>query len=397
MERTVLVVGDAAQPVEIANEVLAKFGFKKPESVATLAAAVTRLRNEPFDLVILSLENMGLVETTLIERDIRQTSSLIIGTARDANPDLILSALRAGIHEFTPSPINANEFAVSVDRLVRRMKTPASSAGTTIAVYSAKGGMGTTTVSVNIAASIAKLHTTRRVSLADYVVVGGDVRVLLDLNSAYDVGDLVTKVDRIDGELLFSLLTQGPGGIWILPSSDNPEVLELIDANTAATIVSQLRTHFGFVLVDTEHYLSERTLAALDAADRIVLLTQLSVPALRGTQRTLKLFERLGYPQGKAVIVVNRSDAQSALTSADAESVLGCPIYWALPNDFRACGEATNKGVPVVLSEPNSALSKSFMNLAAKLTGSSSSEARAKTNGHDSSSRLGRLLRLGRK
>lgn len=397
MDRTVLFVGSAADPVDVASEVLSRFGFRSAEQVPTLAAAAARLRADHFDLVVLSLEGVGPVEMTLIEREIRQTSSFIIGTALGANPELILSAMRAGIHEFANSPINAKEFGVCVDRLVRRMKAPASQAGTSIAVYSAKGGLGTTTVAVNLAAAIAKQHPARRVALADYVVVGGDVRVVLDLKPAYDVGDLVMKVDRIDADLLFSLLTQGPGGIWTLPSSDNPEVLELIDANAAATIVSQLRTHFGFVVVDTEHYLSERTLAALDAADRIVLVTQLSVPALRSAQRTLQLFDRLGYPHEKVMVIVNRADAQSPLAVRDAESVLGRGIVWRLPNDFRACAESTTKGVPLIDYEPNSTLARSYMNLAAKLTGSSADEGKPASNGTDTDSRLGRLFRLGRK
>lgn len=397
MDRTALFVGQAANPVDVANEVLGRFGFRSAESVPTLAAAAARLRSEHFDLVVLSLEGVGPVEMTLIEREIRQTASFIIGTAPGANPEMILSALRAGVHEFTPSPLDPKEFAVCVDRLARRMKAPAREAGTAIAIYSAKGGLGTTTVAVNLAAAIARQHPTRRVALADYVVVGGDVRVVLDLKPAYDVGDLVMKVDRIDGDLLFSLLTQGPGGIWTLPSSDNPEVLELIDANAAATIMSQLRTHFGFLVVDTEHYLSERTLAALDAADRIVLVTQLSVPALRSAQRTLQLFDRLGYPQRKVMVIVNRADAESPLSVRDAESVLGREIVWRLPNDFRACAEATTKGVPVIDYEPNSSLSRSYINLAAKLTGSSIDDGKAAGNGSEPDSRLGRLFRLGRK
>lgn len=397
MERTSLFVGNAAEPVDAANEVLGRFGFRRAEAVPTLAAAAARLRTEHFDLVVVSLESVGPVEMTLIERDIRQTSSFILGTAPSANPDLILSAMRAGVHEFAASPIDPKEFSIAVDRLVRRMKTPASQAGTTLAVYSAKGGLGTTTVAVNLAAAIARHHPARRVALADYVVVGGDVRVVLDLKPAYDVGDLVMKVDRIDGDLLFSLLTQGPGGIWTLPSSDNPEVLELIDANAAATIVSQLRTHFGFVVVDTEHYLSERTLAALDAADRIVLVTQLSVPALRSTQRTLQLFDRLGYPSGKITTIVNRSDAQSTLSVSDAESVLGRPIVWRLPNDFNACAEATTKGIPLINHAPHSALAKSYLNLTAKIAGSSVDGAKSNGNGAEPDSRLGRLFRLGRK
>ncbi len=397
MDRTALFVGQAANPVDVANEVLGRFGFRPAESVPTLAAAAARLRSEHFDLVVLSLEGVGPVEMTLIEREIRQTASFIIGTAPGANPEMILSALRAGVHEFTPAPLDAKEFAVCVDRLARRMKAPVREAGMAIAIYSAKGGLGTTTVAVNLAAAIARGHPTRRVALADYVVVGGDVRVVLDLKPAYDVGDLVMKVDRIDGDLLFSLLTQGPGGIWTLPSSDNPEVLELIDANAAATIMSQLRTHFGYLVVDTEHYLSERTLAALDAADRIVLVTQLSVPALRSAQRTLQLFDRLGYPQQKVMVIVNRADAESPLSVRDAESVLGREIVWRLPNDFRACAEATTKGVPLIDYEPNSALSRSYINLAAKLTGSSIDDGKTAGNGSEPDSRLGRLFRLGRK
>lgn len=397
MDRTALFVGQAANPVDVANEVLGRFGFRPAESVPTLAAAAARLRSEHFDLVVLSLEGVGPVEMTLIEREIRQTSSFIIGTAPGSNPEMILSALRAGVHEFTPSPLDPKEFAVCVDRLARRMKAPVTQAGTAIAIYSAKGGLGTTTVAVNLAAAIARQHPTRRVALADYVVVGGDVRVVLDLKPAYDVGDLVMKVDRIDGDLLFSLLTQGPGGIWTLPSSDNPEVLELIDANTAATIMSQLRTHFGYLVVDTEHYLSERTLAALDAADRIVLVTQLSVPALRSAQRTLQLFDRLGYPQQKVMVIVNRADAESPLSVRDAESVLGREIVWRLPNDFRACAEATTKGVPLIDYEPNSTLARSYINLAAKLTGSSIDDGKTAGNGSEPDSRLGRLFRLGRK
>jgi pilus assembly protein CpaE len=228
-------------------------------------------------------------------------------------------------------------------------------------------------------------------------VVGGDVRVVLDVKPAYDIGDLVMKVDRIDGDLLFSLLTQGPGGIWTLPSSDKPEVLELIDANAAATIIAQLRSNFGFVVIDTEHYLSERTLAALDAADKVVLVTQLSVPALRSTQRTLQLFDRLGYAADKIMVIVNRSDAASALSVSDAESVIGRPIMWKLPNDFRACADATTQGVPVLEYEPDSALSRSYANLATKLAGRTVSEGLASNNGTDSDSRKGRLFRLGRR
>jgi pilus assembly protein CpaE len=385
--RTVLVVGDADAPSDTTSTVLAQRGFLPAERAETLAAAATRLRTEAFDLVLLPIGDAGPKELSLIEHDIRPAAPFIIGTAQDATQTLILGALRAGIPEFVAAPLNAEELEIAVRRLVRRMAPGLRSLGKIIAVYSAKGGLGTTSVAVNLATAIAKEHPTERVALVDLVVVGGDVRVVLDLKPAYDIGDLVMKVDRIDGELLSSLMTPGPSGMLVLPSSDRPEVQDLIDANATSAILSQLRAHFNYVVLDLEHYLGERTVGALDAADRIVLVTQLSVPALRSTQRTLNLFNRLGYTPAKVAVVVNRSNAESPLTTSDAETVLGRPITSKLANDFTACADATTKGIPVLEHEPGSTLSSGFRllasTLASTLAGTSAFDALS-PNGHGS-------------
>jgi pilus assembly protein CpaE len=398
--RTVLVVGDADAPSETASTVLAQRGFLPAERVDSIAAAATRLRTTAFDLVILPIGGAGPQELSLIEHDIRPAAPFIIGTAKDATQELILGALRAGIPEFVATPLNADELDVAVRRLVRRMDPGLRTHGKIIAVYSAKGGLGTTSVATFTATAIAKEHPTERVALVDFVVVGGDLRVVLDLKPAYDIGDLVMKVDRIDGELLSSLMTPGPAGMLLLPSSDRPEVQDLIEANAASAILSQLRAHFNYVVIDLEHYLGERTIGALDAADKIVLVTQLSVPALRSTQRTLNLFNRLGYAPAKVAVVVNRSNAESPLSIGDAETVLGRPITAKLPNDFNACADATTKGVPVLEYEPGSALSSAFRQLASTLAGTAEPDAATPTangNGNgETDSRRRRLFRLGR-
>jgi pilus assembly protein CpaE len=394
--RTVLVVADADAPDAISSAVLTSRGFSAPERVDTLAAAAARLRTQPFDLVILPIGGAGPDVLSLIEHDIRPIVPFIIGTAADATQELILGALRAGIPEFVPAPMQADELDVALRRLLRRMEPTPSTRGTVVAVYSAKGGLGTTSVAVNLAAALAHEQPAARVALVDFVVVGGDVRVMLDLKPSYDIGDLVLKVDRIDGELLSSLMTPGPAGTLILPSSDRPEVQDLIEGAATSTILAQLRANFHFVVLDLEHYLGERTVGALDVADRIVLVTQLSVPALRSTQRTLDLFNRLGYPPSKVLVVVNRSNAESALTIGDAETVLGRPISAKLPNDFSACAEAMTKGVPVLEHESGSALAGSFRQLAASMAGTPVVSNVASIVAENGDPRKRRLFRLGR-
>jgi pilus assembly protein CpaE len=332
---------------------------------------------------------------TLLEREIRRESSLLIGTAPKADADLILTGMRAGVQEFLVSPPDPTEFAAALDRLVRRSGSE-TQRGLVMAVFSGKGGLGTTSVALNLAYGLAINHPTKRVALADFVVGGGDVRVFLNLKPSYDVGDLVSKMDRIDQDLLMSVLSATEGGVWVLPASERAEVAEMLDAASSSAIINHLRAHFN-VVIDCEHHMSERTLSAFDAADRIVLVTQLTIPALGSTKRTLELCDRLGYPESKIFVVVNRHHSGDIVAVGDAKEVLKREVFWRIPNDYRAFTDALTRGKPIIDKDASTPLAKSFVQLAAKLGGSSQAPD-AESNGADTSgSRFGRLLRMGRK
>jgi len=392
-QRKAVILAGSAGPETDANTVLQRFGFGKSASVQDLTALLRLLREESFDLVILPLQEMGPVELATLEREVlRGGSTMVIGTAPQADPGLILQAMRSGIQEFLVFPPNPQEFSAALDRLTRRGR-PEAEQGKTIAVYTAKGGLGTTSIAVNIAFGLADANPTGRVALADFVVHGGDLRVHLNMSPAYDVGDLVARVERIDADLLSSILTPVDGGVWVLPSSDRPEIAELVDSTTAATLIAELKRHFAYTVLDCEHYMTDRTLAALDAADKIVLVTQLNVAALRGTQRTISLCERLGFGEDKLVIVVNRHQSNEVLTPSDASTLLNMPIFHLLPNDFRTSDGAVSKGVPVGRYDKNARLTQSYSQLVAKLTGLASSNGK----GRDAGSRISRIFSIGKR
>jgi pilus assembly protein CpaE len=394
MQRKALIVAGAAGPEDVANSVLQRFGFAAAETVASVGAAVGRLKNDHADLLVVPLEQLSAVELTILERDLRrEESTIVIGTAPVADPDLILRAMRSGVHEFLTFPPDPTEFAAAIDRLLRRRSSDGHK-GQVITVYSAKGGLGTTTLAVNLAFAFAQNNDKQRVALADFVVSGGDVRVLLDLKPEYDIGDLVAKVDRVDEELLFSVLAPTEGGVWALAASESAEVSELIDAATASAIINHLRSNFPMTVIDCEHQISDRTLASLDAADKIVLVTQLNVPSLRSTKRTIELFDRLGYEEPKVLIVVNRHHSADLVSLGDAREVLGRDIYWKVPNDYRGFADAISGGKPFTLHAPSSPAARNIIQLAAKLGGGA---VHPSTNGAAPKSKLGRLLRLGRK
>jgi len=377
MAREALLVGRAAGPDDQAPEVLARCGFSRIHQLETVAQAIDQLRQKHVDLVILPLDGVADLQLATLEREIRRERyTAVIGTAPKQEPDLMLRAMRAGIQEFLVSPPDPKDLAAAVDRLMRRTQTAAEN-GDVIAVYSSKGGLGVSTVAANLAYGFAKNHPGARPALADLVIGAGDVRVLLNLDPPYDLGDLVAKIDRVDADLLNSLLTPTRGGVWVLPAPDAPEADEQVDANTITTVIQHLRSNFLFTVLDCEHQLNDRTLAALDAADRLVLVTHLSVAALRSTQRTVNLCRRLGYPNEKICIVVNRFQSGEVLSPADAEDVLKAEIFFKLPNDYRVASGALTNGLPIAEFEPGAKLAWAYTQLASKLGGGDS----AKTNG----------------
>lgn len=391
MWKNALIVGESNGTVEAISGVLKRFGFGTPEVAADLDSALERLNGAHFDLVILPVDGIEPTRAVALERAVRQASATsFVGTAPRTDSELILRAMRTGVHEFLVSPPDPGELATAVDRLTRRHHADPRH-GMVFAIYGSKGGLGNTTIAVNLARALAGNNPEARVALADLVVSSGDVRVLLNLKPQYDVGSVVQKLDRLDADLLNSLLTPSGEGVWVLPGTEDPELDDILDATSVTAIIDQLRAHFAFTVLDCEHHMSGRTLAALDEADKILLTTQLTVPALRATQRAIQICERLGYPNDKLFIVVNRYQATDVLTAADAASLLKRDIQWKLPNDYRTTAAALMRGVSVMEQDAASKLAWSFTQLAAKLGGGGPARH---ANGNAAGGRGSRLRRI---
>jgi pilus assembly protein CpaE len=393
MPRNALIVADAAGPEPVATGVLKRFGFAPPSQASTVEEALSLLRRDHFDLVVVPLHELAPVQLAELDQLVRRERfSFVIGTAPRSDPELIVRGMRAGIHEFLVSPPDPSELSGAVDRLMRRAPAEVRR-GQVFAVHSPKGGLGTTSIAVNLADAYARTHADSRVALADLSVGGGDVRVFLNVSPAYHMGDLVKKLDRADAELFYSLLTPTQRGIWVLPGPDDPELEDELGASTIGSMIDQLRVHFAFTVLDCEHHLSERTVAALDAADRVVLVTQLNVPSLRSMQRTLSLCRQLGYPSEKLCVLVNRYKPDDVLTLKDASQVLTCEVATTLPNDYQLSSSALTQGVPVAQLSADADLSRSYARLASKLLGVPTDSMTTPAD-HSGGRRLGRFFGL---
>jgi len=294
----------------------------------------------------------------------------IIATGPAPIPDLILRAIRAGAIEFLVRPVQPTELAQALERI--RFKTGLDrSYGKCIAVYTAKGGMGGTTLAVNTAFALARSEAERRVALVDLVVMGGDVRIFLDMKPERTIKDLAEEIDSLSRHELVRYLHPLEEGVYVCADPNLPDEGELLTGRRIVSVLRRLTQEFAYTVVDCEHTLNERTLAVLDFADEIVLITHLTLPAVRGLQRTLDVFARLNYPPEKVSIVVNRHGSKGDLTLSDLEKVLERPVTATIPNDYKATIDAAARGLPIYQSAPKSKIASALDRLAANLKPSS--------------------------
>jgi pilus assembly protein CpaE len=281
---------------------------------------------------------------------------VVQGPAKDA--DLILKALRAGAHEY----VVAGDTEALRRALGARNGAVPETSGKVTAVFGAKGGLGATTIAVNLAGAVQRHGS--RVCLLDLDPALGAVCSVLDVTPTFTIAEAVANMHRLDRELLDRSLPHHPSGVAVLAPGDDLEAAERVDARTVADLLAFLRRNYDAVVVDGLRGFDERALAALDAADRVLLLVTQEVPAVRNAQRCLEVFRRLGYPQEKVQVVVNRYHKAASIGLSIVEETLETAVAASVANDFAAVSRAVGKGALIQDEVPRSPLTRDLAALA---------------------------------
>lgn len=364
-----VVLESSKSDIEVMRREFLARQFGEVLQAASLEEAVQALKNGGPAIAVVGIADGSAPGVRSIEALKQVRPDLpVIATGSAPVPAVILRAAEAGATEFVVRPIQSTEFGQALDRLLRAGGTTGES-GRCIAVYSAKGGLGNTTLAVNLAFALARLRSGSHVALVDMVVEGGDVRTFLDINPRYTLEDLAKKSDEVDRPSFKSLLHAYADGVWVCAGPKTPDEGELLTGQRVSSIIRTLAPAFAFTVVDCEHSLTERTLSVLDLADEILLVTQLTVPAVRSLQRTLSLFERLSYPNRKLKVTVNRCGSKSDLTLSDLRKVVSQPIVATISNDYLAMNNANTRGRPLHRVAPKSKATLDLRRLAVDLNG----------------------------
>ena len=291
----------------------------------------------------------------------------IICASRDASSDLILRSLRAGAREFLRLPLVGEEFKTVFDRTAEfcaGQTAAPKKRGRAIAVFSSKGGCGTTFIATNLAAALNAPTV-----LVDLNLQSGDLGLFLGVDPKFSIADLVENRARIDDSLLRSYLAPHSANLSLLAAPQEADSADDIEPEHIFEVMEILRERYDYVVIDPQHTFDAITLAALDQSDDIVIVLTLDIPAIRCAQRALAIFDRLGYARHKIHIVVNRWSKQIDLDLRQVERYLGVPVMTFVQSDYRTAVNSINLGQPLVTSEPMSKIAAEIRQIATNLSG----------------------------
>jgi len=330
------------------------------------------------DVVVISLDSDQTKALQLIAQLTQEAPDLpILAISARGDGQAILQALRSGAREFLTAPVVLEELLKALQRLQRGRGAGESRNGDgpapkvesqVIAVLGSRGGVGCTSLAVNLGATIAQ-GAAHSVALIDLDLALGDADVALDLMADYTLADVALNIDRLDMQFLRRSLSKHSSGLSLLPHPVQMEDATLIREDHLQRVIGLLRASYTHLVLDLGKSFSPNDVTALRMADVILLVAQLELSSLRNVVRlllTLGADDQLG---PKVQVVVNRVGSDTDISLKKAEDTIGKTIYWQIPNDTKLLNEARNQGVPLVQHAPKSKVQLSIQGLAGALTG----------------------------
>jgi pilus assembly protein CpaE len=365
----------------------------------------------------------GITATEAVLQEVPMTQVVVLSVQGES--DYLRRAMLAGARDFLTKPPSGDELMGTIRQVYETGKkraalvaptqqglqtaTPTAGeklkhTGNIVAVYSPKGGVGCTTVAVNLAIALQQqIGASQKIGLLDANFQFGDVGVMLNLTASRSIADLVAQLDTLDDDMLSSALSAHGTGIKVLLAPPHPEAAETLmitssdggvgGVSALKPVLDLMRQEFDVVVVDMWSRVDDMTLTILDAAALIVLVVTPTIPSIKSSRLFLEVAGKLGYPTNNIALVVNRADRRAGIRAEQIAQAL-IPVAAQIPLDDQAVMAATNRGVPFALQDPNRPIAQGIKELAENVIERfKEAEEELEEEADEAEMRLGRLFR----
>lgn len=310
----------------------------------------------------------------------RFVNMAVIILGNPPTPEDYRKLLQVGARDFVVKPINPTTLVDAIYEAYeyekkRKVLLPSKTIEETkkrktkvITVFGNKGGVGKTTIAVNLAVTLAKNYQSRTI-LWDLDLYHGIVAVATNIVQRRHITDMLNEIQYLDEDLLESYLERHESGLMVLPAPFTPEFSDFVSEDHVNKILAVARERWDYIIVDTPSFFNETTVAALRQSDIILLIGSLDLGTIKNLRAGLMVMDKLNIPRSKVKLVLNRVGREFGVYPKDIESTLKIPVFATVPADAKSVLTGLNQGVPAAYSLPNSDYGRSIQLLAKAVTG----------------------------
>ena len=370
----VLVVDDTKLITKMIHDKLAATGYEVAEAYDG-AEALKKLKTFGPDLIILDVMMPGMSGYEIahaVRQDAQHARTPIIMLTAKSGIAEKIAGFDAGADDYLTKPFDPTELELRVRALIgraraRRSGDESAAGGKIIAVFSLRGGSGTSSLAVNLATAFAQLFE-QEIPLIDLSVENGSDSIMLDLLPRLTLSHLAKDdLTAVDWEVIRQYLVPHSSGVRLLAAPATPVLAETVTPTLVSQVLDTLRHNYSHLVIDTAHSLSDLTLAALDLADVIVMTVPPDMVSLKAATGALETFASLGYAENRIAVVINWTFPRRGLPQKEIETALGRPVMAVLPHEAEAIVRAINEGVPLVIGQANTPWAQAVESLAYQL------------------------------
>jgi len=340
--------------------------------------SMTVAKETPPDAFLVSMEEPVALALQTIESladACPNAPTIVYSSLSDAQS--VRRAMVAGARDYLVKPLKPEELSRAVYGVLeqeerKRLRADGQgpevvARGTVITVFGAKGGIGKTTISTNLATTLAKI-TGANVCLLDMDTRFGDVAIMMDVAVEASIADVARKIDEIDRDKIRDYLVKHHSGVSILPAPLHPTEWRNMTPQHIEKIVELLAQTHDYVVIDTPGTFNELIAATLELANLILLITSMDIASIKDTALALEMLRAAGISEDKVKLTINHSTAANSLREEDVSRVLEYDVFWRIPHDLNV-SSSTQLGQPIVIAKPYARVSRSIIDLTHTLTG----------------------------
>ncbi len=392
----VLIVDDIPETRENVRKLLAFEADIEVVGVAGTGREAVQLARDLQPNIVMMDINMpdmdGIAAVEMISRDVPIAQVVMMSVQSEA--DYLRRSMLAGARDFLTKPFTSDDLISTIRRVHRMGQTRAATVvasapvqpqaqaarggapvaafrpskdGAVIVVFGPKGGIGTTTLAVNLSVALNQRADKNQVILVDASLQFGDVGVFLNLPPGRNITDLGSSLDDFDPDSINVVAATHASGIKALLAPPRPEMADLITPDGLKRILEELRQQYDFVVVDTATVINDAILTALDVAERIVLVATPDIPAIKNAKLFFEITDALNYPPNKIMLIINKVDRRTGITAQMIEDNIKHQVAAQVPLDEATVLNAINRGVPFMVDQRAKPIAQAMQQLAEKV------------------------------